>query len=56
MGYNGLLYHSSNSGDLLRGKVVSMESRWMLKCFVNVYRDIVVGDLEHAWYFNCGRS
>ena len=33
VGYNRLLYHSSNRGDLLRGKAVSMESRWMLKCF-----------------------
>ena len=22
---------------------------------VIMYRDLVVDDLEHAWYFNCGR-
>ena len=42
------LYHSFNSGELLRGKVVSMEFGWMLKCFFSLYRDLVIGDLEHA--------
>ena len=46
---------SSDSGELLRGKVVSMESRWMLNCFCNIYRDLVIGDLEHPWYLDCGR-
>ena len=27
----------------------------MLECFFSMYKDLVVGDLEHAWYFNCGR-
>ena len=22
--------------------------------FLSMYRDVVVGDLEHAWYLNCG--
>ena len=22
--------------------------------FFCMYRDLVVGDLEHSWYFNCG--
>ena len=27
----------------------------MLKCFFSMYRDLVVDDLEHVWYFNRGR-
>jgi hypothetical protein len=23
--------------------------------FLNMYRDMMVADLEHDWYFNCGR-
>ena len=34
---------------------MSMESRWMLKCFLTMYKDVVVGNLEHIWYFHCGR-
>ena len=26
-----------------------METRWMLKCFYSIHKDLVVGDLEHAW-------
>ncbi len=33
-GINGPLYHSSDIKELLRGKAVSMESRWMLNFFL----------------------
>ena len=26
----------------------------MLKCYFSMYRDLMVGDLEHVWFFNCG--
>lgn len=32
-----------------------MEYRWMSKCFFSMYRDVVVGDSEHAYYSDCGR-
>ena len=35
--------------------VLPMESRWMLKCLFSMYMNLVVGDLAHAWYFDCGR-
>lgn len=28
----------------------------MLKCFFSMYKDLVVGDLERAWYFQCSTS
>ena len=32
-----------------------MQSIWMLMCFFSMCRVLMVGDLEHTWYFNCGR-
>ena len=29
-----------------------MDGQVVFSC---MYRDIVVGDLEHVWYLNCGR-
>ena len=26
----------------------------MFKYYFSMYRHLVVGDLEHAWYFDCG--
>ena len=26
-----------------------------VEVFFSIYRDLVVGDLEHVWYFNRGR-
>ena len=26
-----------------------------VEVFFSMYRDLVVGDLKRAWYFNCGR-
>ena len=37
----------------LEMKVLSMESRWTLKCFFSMYSDLVVGNLEHAQCFYC---
>ena len=35
--------------------VVSMESRWMLKCIFSKCKVLVVGCLLHAWHFKSGR-
>ena len=29
--------------ELLRGKVLSMKFRWMLKCVFSMYKDLVIG-------------
>lgn len=37
------------------GNVVFTGSKCMWKCWLRMCSAQVVGDLEHAWYFNCGR-
>ena len=34
---------------------MSSESMWMLKCCFRMCRDLMVGDLEQAWYLSVGR-
>ena len=46
-----VMYQSSDSGEWFRERVVSMKSRWMLKCFFSMYSDLVVGDLQHCLVF-----